>query len=340
MKKYSFAINRLYYISPYLFLFSCFFLFTGLECNQEGTPEILRAHFIVQPENGDVNTVFTFDATQSTTPHLQITNYSWDFNNDAIYEIIGATKDIVTHQFTEKGTYIVKLKIRDDQDFQDLTTRAVVVGEGSSCYNDFHKPCPDQPTITWDGQTYKTVQIGDQCWFAENLNNGTSISTTGDVPSDNNVNEMFCYEDNTQNCAKYGGLFNWKEAMKYSSAPGAQGICPEGWHIPTQADWDKLANTLGGYDVAGRKMMSCEDDPWGVIDLNNNSSGFTAYPGGRYWLWFDGIEEAAYFWTSDSHDDNNVYFRKLHREEDALLGNEENEYFSWDFALSVRCVKD
>jgi uncharacterized protein (TIGR02145 family) len=109
--------------------------------------------------------------------------------------------------------------------------------------------CP--PTVEdQDGNTYKTVQIGDQCWMAENLNVGVMVdsvdtgSTHSDV-SDNGTIEKYCYDNDPANCETDGGLYDWNEAMQYTTEEGTQGICPAGWHIPTDEEWKTLEMQLG-----------------------------------------------------------------------------------------------
>ena len=124
--------------------------------------------------------------------------------------------------------------------------------------------------------------------MAENLNIGTTISGATDM-ANNSIIEKYCNENNTANCDTYGGLYQWNEMMEYSTTPGVQGICPTGWHLPTDAEWTVLTSYLGGESIAGGKMKTT-----GTIEAgtglwyapNNgatNSSGFSALPGGyRY----------------------------------------------------------
>ena len=94
-------------------------------------------------------------------------------------------------------------------------------------------PCAGFPTLLYEGQTYNTVQIGDQCWLKENLNVGIKINSNsgGFQQTDNGTNEKYCYYNDEANCAIYGGLYEWPEAMQYMTTEGAQGICPQGWQI-------------------------------------------------------------------------------------------------------------
>ncbi len=99
--------------------------------------------------------------------------------------------------------------------------------------------CGDTFTDTRAGNTYATVQIGEQCWMAENLNIGTLINGSSNQ-TDNEIIEKYCYDDSEANCDIYGGLFQWDEMMEYTTTEGLQGICMEGWHLPTDAEWCTL----------------------------------------------------------------------------------------------------
>ncbi len=91
-----------------------------------------------------------------------------------------------------------------------------------------------------NNQSYATIKIGDQCWMQENLNIGTLINSSSNQ-SDNSIIEKYCFSDNETNCDIYGGLYQWNEAMEYDEE-NIEGICPDGWHIPTYNDWNTLIN--------------------------------------------------------------------------------------------------
>ena len=108
-----------------------------------------------------------------------------------------------------------------------------------------------------DGQTYKTVKIGDQWWMAENLNYKTDNS--------------FCYKDKSANCTKYGRHYAWAAAMdsvgtwstngkgcgyRMTCSPTypVRGVCPEGWHLPDTTEWNTLFTAVGGSSIAGTKL--------------------------------------------------------------------------------------
>lgn len=126
-------------------------------------------------------------------------------------------------------------------------------------------PCPGTATVSYGGQTYHTVQIGTQCWMKESLNNGTRIDGYQDQ-TDNSAIEKYCYNDYEPNCDVYGGMYQWAEAVQYrngatnttswSPVPtgNVQGICPAGWHLPADAEWTTLSNSIGGQAYAGGNM--------------------------------------------------------------------------------------
>ncbi len=96
--------------------------------------------------------------------------------------------------------------------------------------------------LVYGGQTYATVLIGTQCWMAENLNIGGMIS--GSVEQVNNGTiEKYCYNNFPSMCGYLGGLYKYNEAMNYNSSE-RQGICPDGWHIPSDEDWKYLEGNL------------------------------------------------------------------------------------------------
>ncbi|MBI5220071.1 MAG: hypothetical protein HY958_14180 [Bacteroidia bacterium] len=106
-----------------------------------------------------------------------------------------------------------------------------------------------------DGQVYNIIGIGTQCWMAQNLNYGTMIPDGHTNSTNNGVVEKYCYSDVAANCTSYGGLYQWAEAMNYvpsvSTAPGPAGICPSGWHIPTDSECKTLEVFLGMCTGAG-----------------------------------------------------------------------------------------
>ena len=147
--------------------------------------------------------------------------------------------------------------------------------------------CPGNPIMTdVDGNNYNTVQIGTQCWTQSNLKvskyrNGAAIPTglTNSTWASTTAGAYAVYNNDPANDGLYGKLYN------YHTVTDSRGLCPTGWHVPTDGDWTNLATTLGGSSVAGvaLKSTASQPTPGGWIAPNtgaNNSSGFTAMPGG------------------------------------------------------------
>jgi len=192
--------------------------------------------------------------------------------------------------------------------------------------------CTDQ-----DSNHYATVEIGAQIWMAENLNVGTRIDGLPDQ-TNNNIIEKYCYDDNDSNCALYGGLYQWDEAMQYTTTPGARGICPTGWHLPSDDEWTTLTAFLGGEDIAGGKMKETDTTHWVSPNYGaTNSSGFTALPGGMRNIsgGFTNFSYTSLFWSS-SENPPFAWLRFL----DFYVEQVFHNYGSKLCAYSVRCLQD
>ena len=212
-------------------------------------------------------------------------------------------------------------------------------------------PCLGTPTVTYEGQVYNTIQIFSQCWLKENLNVGTMISD-GLEMTDNWTIEKYCYNNEDDNCTVYGGLYKWDEMMQYTSQQGVKGICPQGWHIPTDEEWKilegiadsiyKIGNsewdTIGysrGYDVSqGLKSTS----GWWNGGNGTDDFGFSALPGG--WRFVDGffnwIGARGYWWSSSENVDANAWMRSFHTDKTISVRSPFDKLNS----LSVRCIKN
>jgi uncharacterized protein (TIGR02145 family) len=208
--------------------------------------------------------------------------------------------------------------------------------------------CPGIPMVNYEGQTYYTIQIGDQCWLKENLNVGTMISGAT-AQSNNSQIEKYCYDDDPANCATYGGLYQWDEMMQYSTQQGAQGICPVGWHLPMDAEWCTLTqfidptvncNFIGwsGTD-GGTKLKSISG--WISSGNGTDTFGFSAVPGGGIDSGgnFGGIGYTTSFWTSTQKsyiNPESAWFRSLDYNQNGI-----NRGDPWIVdGRSVRCLKD
>ena len=176
-----------------------------------------------------------------------------------------------------------------------------------------------------DGQSYATVLINGKCWMAQNLNIGSFVYGVGDQ-TDNGIIERYCFSNLISNCDQFGGLYQWKEMMNYDTIEGGQGICPAGWHIPADYEWDTLINQFGGPGLAGLPLQP------------SGSSGFNLLMGG--WVYncskFRFLYWNGYFWSSTSY----FSFYGWGRSFTYLYPNLTHVYKSKRDGMSVRCLKN
>ena len=198
-----------------------------------------------------------------------------------------------------------------------------------------------------DGQVYKTAQIGEQIWMAQNLNYADSIKT----PS--LLERNWCYEYNEEKCAYGGRLYTWAAAIDsialYDSGNGVdcgrkktcslpskvQGLCPMGWHLPDTTEWNVLIDEVGGTDDAGKALKS--QTGWTNNRNGTDAYGFAALPvGSRPTDGFVNAGDYTDFWSSSEIDGYYVYGVDMYYgRPSALMVNR-----SKVIAVSVRCLKD
>lgn len=290
-----------------------------------GAPRVPEAIFNNDVINGIVPSTVQFIDQSMYHP----TSWLWNFG-----DMSSSTLQNPMHTYDSAGTYTVVLSVSNDLGSDVLIKEdCIYVATGGG-----GEPCPGMPTVTdVDGNIYKTVQIGEQCWMRENLKVGKQINTAYEMRN-NGVIEKYCYKNDTINCSAYGGLYQWDEIMQYSLAPGIQGICPDGWHIPTDEDWSNLANHLGEAYNAGGKMKEEGFFHWEFPNyMATNSSGFTALPAGYRLIHgtSTSLNESTLFWSSSTNN-LRVWYRGLHSYKSDLYK------FSFDkeYGFSVRCLKD
>jgi uncharacterized protein (TIGR02145 family) len=161
-----------------------------------------------------------------------------------------------------------------------------------------------------DGKTYRTVKIGEQVWMGENLNFETPNS--------------WCYDNNPDNCKKYGRLYSWNAAMK---------ACPDDWHLPFRKEWCELFIFAGGEDIAGMKLKSKSPDWDGTDDYS-----FLALPGGGRITngSFGDLGSWGGWWTATENDSSNAY--------NWNMGADYTDAYEFDNnkidGFSVRCLRD
>lgn len=231
-----------------------------------------------------------------------------------------------------------------------------------ACRYDYYNP-ETEMCDTRDGQIYKIVQIGSQTWMAQNMNFRYVYSTDS---------SSFCYNNDARMCEKYGRLYTWSAAVdslgKYStSGEGCgfthlcdfenvvvRGVCPEGWHVPSHADWNTLVESVGGLDSAGYKLETklgwynalLDSLGYEIVYGGVDEFGFSGLPAGsRYGdtEQFSGIGIGADFWSTG------LYESKLGNN---IIQNPEIFFFVGGYveahlsgmiartAESVRCLKD
>ena len=219
------------------------------------------------------------------------------------------------------------------------SSSSVIPSSSSSKVTESAEVTKESITDTRDGHSYKTVTIGSQTWMAQNLNYETANS--------------YCYSDNASNCTKYGRLYTWAAAMDSVGSWSAngkgcgygktcsptypvRGVCPEGWHLPTQTEWNTLFTAVGGQSTAGKMLKSTSG--WNSSGNGTDAYSFSALPaggrGGNGHFNYEGNN--AYFWSST--DDNSYYAYSiiLYYNGDYAGLDDGNE----GYGFSVRCVKD
>ena len=200
--------------------------------------------------------------------------------------------------------------------------------------------CAD--SVLFDNYWYETVLIGDQCWFAENLRtrfyaDGTAIAEiTDDAWAWLNGGARCDYDNNSANVATYGRLYNWY------AVDDARGLCPSGWHVPTDGEWTELEDYItalaGCYDgIEGTALKSTSG--WSDGDNGADYFGFSALPGGKrldFGTHFEGAGAYGHWWSSSPEVGFDCWFRRLiydnpgmHRASNSALHGH-----------SVRCLRD
>ena len=169
-------------------------------------------------------------------------------------------------------------------------------------------PCTDA-----DNNHYATLQIGTQIWMAENLNVGIRVNGN-QAQTDNDIIEKYAYNDDAGNNSIYGGLYSWDEMMQYQTPESAKGICPDGFHIPTNLEWTTLSNYLNSETASGAKLKETGFDHWFSPNMGaTNESGFTGLPGGvrNSNGSFQYLGNNGKFWTSSPTNTTNAWGKNL-----------------------------
>ncbi len=277
-------------------------------------------------------------------------------DDKTIYAGENAKTGIFTEQITElipNTSYYVRVyseedEIRYSKTVQTFTTAPTTVTD-------------------YDGNSYNTVVIGNQVWMAENLKvthyaDGTEIpfiSNNADWADLEDDDKGYCWYDDNESAYKntYGALYTWAAAMgdnavsSDTNPSGVQGVCPDDWHLPSDAEWKELEMELGmtqaqadatnwrGTDEGG-KMKEAGTTHWDNPNTDaTNESGFTALPGGyRHYDHgdFGGLGSNGYFWSATEYDATYTWYRRLlYDYSDVNRGSSNKSY-----GFSVRCLRD
>ena len=221
--------------------------------------------------------------------------------------------------------------------------------------------CLGVPTVTdIDGNVYNTVQIGEQCWMRENLKttkyaNGTTIPL-GTTTSSTTAYRYYPGNDSA-NVSTYGYLYNWAAVMNGAASSsanpsGVQGICPDGWHVPSDDEWTEMTNYVSsqsqyvcGNNTAYIAKALASETGWNSSTANcavgnnpstNNATGFSARPAGHCYGAYGLFGNGAFFWSASQTNSDYAYNRNLGYY-NALVYRGSN---GKDYGYSVRCVRN
>jgi uncharacterized protein (TIGR02145 family) len=240
-------------------------------------------------------------------------------------------------------SYITDLAINTTYYVRAYATNSVGTGYGDQrTFKTLGGPNEDwEPGDNWiddrDGKVYATVLIGTQVWMRENLNVGVQI-TGANYPVMDTIIEKYCYNDNPANCDEYGGLYIWHEMMNYDYIESVRGICPVGWHLPSDVEWMEMESFLG-IDESELDSIGLRGTEEAYLLLDGGDAGFDALMAGYREnttdeFYYEGVY--AYFWTTTEYFEWYPIYRLLHLNS-GKIGR------GWDYtyqAASVRCVKD
>lgn len=246
------------------------------------------------------------------------------------------------HIYESAGTYTISLTVQNNFGTNTLIkTNYITIQQHET-----------GTLIDIDGNEYKTVKIGNQWWMAENLKtphyaDGTEITLVQDSASWNVLTEIdkaYCYyENSSDNINAYGLLYNWAAAMNGNESSNLnpsliQGVCPDGWHLPSVDEWTTLIDNLGGIYVAGGKLKESSTLYWNNPNTGaTNESGFCALPGGgRYYGKFSGLNNFASFWSTTEFNQYITWYRGVNYDNTRMNTN----FYDKKAGFSVRCLKD
>ena len=277
----------------------------GASTTNEVTVEVIKggsSGFTANPTSGIAPLTVNFTDQSTNSP----TSWQWDFGDGN-----NSTEQSPSHTYNDMGQYDVTLTSTNQSGFETETKTNFILVKGTF-------------TDTRDNQTYSIVTIGDQTWFAENLNYETTNS--------------WWYDNSSANGDVYGRLYLWEDVNN---------ACPTGWHTSSDDDWKSLEMYLGmsqseadeselrGTDE-GKKLKSKNGWPQG--DIGVDEVGINAVPGGLYNPNgnFYYLNSYTAWWTSNEYASEVAWYRFLESGGDQVGRAWYRKYYGF----SIRCVKD
>jgi uncharacterized protein (TIGR02145 family) len=271
----------------------------------------------------------------------------WNFGDG-----VTAASPNPSHSYGTVGRYTVSLTVTNGYGSDTETKRDYIT--------------VPNPVTDYDGHVYQTVQVGNQLWMKENLRSthyadGTALidgSGAGDISGDYTTKYYFAYNDLESYIPVYGRLYTWAAVMNGASGSEStprmvQGVCPDGWHVPDDDEWQELEMYLGLTEYVARStgwrgnkegLMLRESGSGHWTDIyrdyisGTNESGFTAIPGGSRWYdeSFRHLEERANFWSATETISSFAWARRLYYNHTEIYRYDDYK----SRAYSVRCIKD
>ena len=306
----------------------------------------------VTPQSSSSSTSVSSSSSAKSSSSVTPSSSSWSSEGtigSSSSSVEESSSSIVTAQSSSNGT-------ESSSSSSEVNCSALLEGETGWSW-DVPKECRFNPDIDYgtmtderDGKVYRTVTIDKQTWMAENLNyyDSTDLSVK---------KKSWCYgkKDNgdSSTCDVAGRLYTWAAVMDSagvwstngkgcgynrpcSSTAPVRGICPEGWHLPNNAEWNSLFTAVGGKSVAGKNLRSTSS--WNSSGNGADAFSFSALPAGHMYDngTYSGEGNYAYFWSSTEVNSDVAYYMFLYYDyDDAYLSRKNKGY-----GYSVRCVKN
>ncbi len=327
-----------------------------------------NAMLTIQRNNSTVGT-FTADASSDKTVNISVPTTTSELTNNsgyitadqlnALLNAMNSRMDSLQTVLSAQNVEIASLSNTVDSLGAYADSLGNIVDE-CGCLSTFH--CGTSTISDYDGNAYSTVKLGGQCWMAENLRT-THYSNGDPIDLSTTTSTTIPYRYNpasdSTNVGTYGYLYNWAAVMNGATSSeanpsGVQGICPTGWHVPSNAEWTELETFVSSQSqyvcnhqnssYIGKALASTTG--WnsststacgvGTTQSTNNAAGFNARPAGNYYAsGGNGFGSYANFWTT-TETSGNAYSYNLSYTSPSLNRSNSGEASGF----SVRCVRD